>query len=216
MSCMHARDAGVSCDNNSLISQLLREALALFEDDRPTARRRVLHACALVTSQTPSGHHLPGKLAPWQLKRTEKHIRENLGSKLRIDNVAAAVRLSPNHFSRAFKATVGVSYTSFLIQARIQQAKRLLLTTETPICEIALICGLTDQSHLTRLFTRQVGLPPRAWRRYVLGNEPEAFTGDTSERSLVEPSADLSLPIVDPVPNRKTSEFSARDARRVA
>ncbi|MBV8472677.1 MAG: helix-turn-helix transcriptional regulator, partial [Hyphomicrobiales bacterium] len=42
---------------------------------------------------------------------------------------------------------------------------RLLLTTETPISEIALACGLTDQSHLTRIFKRSVGMPPAAWRR---------------------------------------------------
>ena len=69
------------------------------------------------------------------------------------------------YFSRAFKASVSVSYSEFVTRMRLDLAKHLLLTTDRPIAEIALICGLSDQSHLTRLFSRSVGFPPRAWRR---------------------------------------------------
>jgi AraC-like DNA-binding protein len=88
---------------------------------------------------------------------------------LRIELVAKHVQLSASYFSRAFKATAGVSYSAFLVNVRIELAKQLLLTTDIPISEVALACGLADQSHLTRLFGRVVGLPPNTWRRQVLG-----------------------------------------------
>jgi AraC-like DNA-binding protein len=46
------------------------------------------------------------------------------------------------------------------------------LTSDSPIADIALDCGLADQSHLTRLFSRSEGLPPGAWRRMLRGSGP--------------------------------------------
>ena len=40
-----------------------------------------------------------------------------------------------------------------------------MLSTDAPLSEIALDCGLADQAHLSRLFRRIVGETPRAWRR---------------------------------------------------
>ena len=151
--------------DGGLISQLLTEVLALFKKDGARARQWVARARALIAVECQRGSEAGGKLAPWQVSRSENYIRANIGSKLRIDDVAVCVRLSASHFSRTFKATVGVSYSHFVVQERMALAKRLLVTTEMPICEIALVCGLTDQSHLTRLFKRWIGISPRAWRR---------------------------------------------------
>ena len=48
---------------------------------------------------------------------------------------------------------------------RMERAKTLMLTTRDSLCQIALACGLCDQSHLNRLFRRVVGTSPWAWRR---------------------------------------------------
>jgi len=44
-------------------------------------------------------------------------------------------------------------------------AQTLMLTTNEPLCQIALACGFYDQSHLTRVFRRCAGTSPRDWRR---------------------------------------------------
>lgn len=79
--------------------------------------------------------------------------------------LATLVRLSVGYFTRAFKATVGIPPHQFVILQRIARAKELLLTSDTPLKEIAPLCGLADQSHLTRLFSRREGRSPGAWRR---------------------------------------------------
>ena len=43
-----------------------------------------------------------------------------------------------------------------------------MLTTDEPLSQIALACGLCDQSHFTRVFRRIVGESPNAWRRRVI------------------------------------------------
>ena len=147
------------------VARSICDALAVWEQDCAEARRYIEHALVLTRCVIPVDVPCKGMLADWQVRRVVDHIRANLETTLRIDDVAKLVRLSASYFSRAFKRTVGQSFSDFVIQARIDLAKDLLLSTELPISQIALKCGLSDQPHLTRLFRRQVGLPPNTWRR---------------------------------------------------
>jgi transcriptional regulator GlxA family with amidase domain len=106
-----------------------------------------------------------GGLAPWQQRRVRDHIAANLSDPLPVFELASLVRLSTGHFSRAFRQSFGVSARKFIIAQRVNAAKRLLLESGTPLAQIALACGMADQSHLTRHFTRNVGMSPAAWRR---------------------------------------------------
>lgn len=148
----------------ALLSNLLLEALELLDQDASEARRRIECARTLVQGE---GDDLGERslLATWQRRRVEAYICDNVASSLRIGSVAAILNLSASYFSRAFKATVGITYSEFVLRERIGLAKKLLLTTMTPIAEIALACGFNDQSHLTRTFSQTVGCPPAAWRR---------------------------------------------------
>jgi AraC family transcriptional regulator len=142
---------------------LLEEALRLLDRDVPGARQRIEDACRLVGHRGKT-YGKNGHLANWQLLRARRFIGENLHARLRIGTVARIVNLSPSYFSRAFKASEGMPFSDFVLVSRIELAKHLLATTRRSIAEIALECGLADQSHLTRTFNRFVGTPPRAWR----------------------------------------------------
>jgi AraC family transcriptional regulator len=172
MSQAFAQTTGLAPIDNELVARLLAEALALLDKDRISARRHIERAAAVARGR-PVERPAKGLLADWQVRRTEGFIRNNIASPLRMQDVARTVNLSASYFSRAFKATKGVSYTNFVIRARITLAKQLLMTTDTAISEIALACGLADQSHLTRLFSQSEGLPPRAWRRHQLDEAPD-------------------------------------------
>ena len=106
-----------------------------------------------------------GGLAPWQVLRTKAHVEANLDSTVRAGDLAAIARLSPGHFSRAFKGSLGVAPTAYIAGRRVARAQALMLTTNDPLCQIALACGFYDQSHLTRVFRRCAGASPRDWRR---------------------------------------------------
>jgi AraC family transcriptional regulator len=120
-----------------------------------------------------------GGLAPWQVRVVREHIAANLAEPLPTQDLAARVRLSASHFARAFKATLGVSPHAYVIRQRVERAKELMLTTDTPLSEIALICGLADQSHLTRVFGRHEGHSPGAWRRMNPKKEHSPPSGRT-------------------------------------
>jgi AraC family transcriptional regulator len=106
-----------------------------------------------------------GCLAPWQERVAKEMIDAGLSSEIRLADLAAACGLSVNHFARAFRKSTDVPPHRWMMKRRIERAQNLLLSTRLPVAEIALDCGFHDQSHLTHVFTRLVGLSPAAWRR---------------------------------------------------
>jgi AraC family transcriptional regulator len=106
-----------------------------------------------------------GGLAPWQERRAKELISSRIEGDITLAELAGECRLSRSHFARAFKRTTGHSPHVWLLRRRVQIAKGLLTESMTPISEIALACGFADQSHLTKIFAKMVGVTPGAWRR---------------------------------------------------
>ncbi|TXH84880.1 MAG: AraC family transcriptional regulator [Rhizobium sp.] len=106
-----------------------------------------------------------GGLAPWQERRAKELIDASLSTGVSLRDIAEECRLSPAHFSRAFKATVGLSPTAWMQSRRTERAKALLEKAELPTAEIAQMCGFADQSHFTRVFSQYAGCTPVVWRR---------------------------------------------------
>ena len=104
-------------------------------------------------------------LAPWQAKRVAVYIESNISLNLCVADLAAIVQLSISHFSRAFKVSFGQPPITYVKVRRVRHAQILMLNTREPLSQVALDCGLYDQSHLTRLFRKVVGISPSLWRR---------------------------------------------------
>jgi AraC family transcriptional regulator len=100
-----------------------------------------------------------------QIIRMLKIMDASITSPARIKDMAAAAGLSPGRFSRAFLRSVGESPRGYLRRRRVELAQNLMVSTRMSLAEIALECGLCDQSHLTKSFRRVVGMSPGAWRR---------------------------------------------------
>ena len=103
-----------------------------------------------------------GGLAPRQLKSILKWIDVNLGEPITVKEIAAKAGLSPAHFSREFRQSMGRTPWEYVIELRLQRVVNLLKTGES-ICAIAADCGFFDQAHLTRLFKKRFGLVPSAF-----------------------------------------------------
>lgn len=133
-----------------------------------SALENTIGAAAPASAPDKPGPTLPqvrGGLAPWQIRLASNHIDANLDTPITTDALARVVRLSSSHFMRAFKVSFGYSPHRYLVRRRIERAQGLMLTTDAPLGQIALDCGLADQSHLAKLFHKSVGETPGAWRR---------------------------------------------------
>jgi AraC family transcriptional regulator len=107
---------------------------------------------------------LTGALPFLKLRRILDYINDHLDREVSLADLATIVDLSPYHFARLFKQSMGMAPHQYLIERRIEAAKRLLATTHFSIAEIAYQVGLSSQSHLTNLFRKRVGMTPSAYR----------------------------------------------------
>lgn len=157
---------------------LLTGALNALRFDDDALARRLVREAALVLDGLTAGNLDRGGLSPWQARRIREHIRNHLGGRLRLTEVCALINMSNGHFSRLFRLSFGLPFSQYLIRRRVERAQILMLTTDKALCEIAILCGLADQAHLTRLFTRHVGASPKVWRRMWEGTAIETAAPD--------------------------------------
>lgn len=104
-------------------------------------------------------------LSQRQIARVIDYMKVNLAKDLSISDLATLVGMSESYFSRSFKQSVGVAPYRYLIQQRVERAKKLLKQQNVPISQIALKCGFANQTHLTKVFRQTTGTTPKAYRR---------------------------------------------------
>ena len=119
-----------------------------------------------------------------QATRAIEFVEAHLEARFTVADVGRAANLSCSHFCREFKRTFGMSVHVYVMCRRIELAQHLMLTTDSSLSEIALRCGLSDQSHLTRLHRRVAGTTPGAWRRSCKGTQACAPLARMQTRSL--------------------------------
>jgi AraC family transcriptional regulator len=110
-----------------------------------------------------------GGLAPWQVKRACEKLESDLGGKFTLEQIAGEFELSVSHFSRAFRASIGLPPHQWLLRQRVKAAKQLMTVRDLPLSEIAISAGFANQSHFTRVFSSVVGVSPGVWRRETNG-----------------------------------------------
>jgi transcriptional regulator GlxA family with amidase domain len=153
-------------DVRQTIAELLHAGLETLDTNREAATHYVSRAySALVERESLSQSAVRGGLVPWQIKRVKAFIDSNLHKRIAIPEMAAIARLGASHFQRAFRASMGISPHAYLIARRVERAQSLILRSDTPLSEIALAAGFSDQAHMTARFHDVVGVTPARWRR---------------------------------------------------
>ena len=92
-------------------------------------------------------------------------IQENFAEKLTLEEIADSAAVSTRECLRCFRAAIHQSPMEYLIEYRVQMAKKLLDTTDLSITDIALRCGFNSNSYFTKLFHRSCGKTPNAYRK---------------------------------------------------
>lgn len=103
-------------------------------------------------------------LAAHKMRCVRNFIAEHLGETIYVEQLAAAVHLSPFHFARMFKQSTGQSPHLHILLQRIERAKELLDDTDSPIIEVAADVGFRTQGHFTDVFHRYTGVTPKVFR----------------------------------------------------
>ena len=106
-----------------------------------------------------------GGLSPRARRDVEDYIRAHIGESLSVNQLAQIADLSPSHFLRAFKQTIGRAPYKYVLATRLKQAERLVVSTDMELAEIAKITGFSSHSHMTSLMRRNKLTTPSNLRR---------------------------------------------------
>ncbi|QHT63810.1 helix-turn-helix transcriptional regulator [Paenibacillus lycopersici] len=127
-----------------------------------TLGTEVLHA---ILEDHSEDLRLTEKSAPQPMNWITSFISFRLSEPLTVREMAARANLSPSRFSAKFKEEFGVAPHRYLLRLRIQHAKELLADSAHGMEEIAAYCGFADIHHFAKMFKKETGTTPGAFRK---------------------------------------------------
>lgn len=92
------------------------------------------------------------------------YIQEHFHEPVQLSDIARVLSLSPSRTRHLFLEIVGERFKSYLLQIRVQEAKKLLSGTNMPITDIYLSCGFQSSSSFYREFKKLVSVSPQEYR----------------------------------------------------
>ncbi len=104
-------------------------------------------------------------LGDTKLRRVLDFMRNNLDEDIGIEDLAKVACLSPFHFTRMFRNSMGVPPHRYLSTLRLDRAKTMLALSDLPLAEIALLSCFSSQANFNRAFLKTIGMTPGAYRR---------------------------------------------------
>ncbi|MEM9583304.1 MAG: AraC family transcriptional regulator [Pseudomonadota bacterium] len=133
---------------------------ALLEGEREAAQEWLVCLFAdLLLPSSPLGDRGPSNAT----KRVLQLLNDVLDTPPTLDDISKIMGMSRTGALRRFKREIGATPHEYAMQLRLRQARRALAAGEPP-ASVAAELGFADQSHMTRAFARQFGLPPGLYR----------------------------------------------------
>jgi AraC-like DNA-binding protein/ABC-type sugar transport system substrate-binding protein/signal transduction histidine kinase len=117
----------------------------------------------LISRMLASAEALPPRTSD-MVKQAILYIQQHFDRPLNRSDVADAISVSENYLSQIFRQEMGISLWDYLNRHRINRAKQLLQFSTQSITGVAIAVGIFDPAYFSRIFHKQVGLSPSAYR----------------------------------------------------
>jgi AraC family transcriptional regulator len=126
----------------------------------------------------------PVMLAPHWLKQATEIVESRFLERLTLTGIASAVGVHYVHLSRQFHKYNRCTVGEMIRRRRVEHASHLLAHSAAPLAEIALVSGFSDQSHLSFLFKRYMGMSPSKFRTLAGSNSAAGTSREMKTRAL--------------------------------
>ena len=94
-----------------------------------------------------------------------EYIKKNYSQKISLEEIAEQGGFNMNYFSELFKKETGKTFTAYVTDIRMEEAKKLLRDTEIPVYEVAESVGYRDSKFFSQQFVKNVGIKPVEYRK---------------------------------------------------
>lgn len=101
----------------------------------------------------------------------KEYIRKNYNQNITLNDISKKFYINPYYFSQLFKKKTGVTYQRYLMDYRVDRAKKLLGETELHIYEVCRLVGYSDVNHFNQIFERTEGMKPSEYRQKYAQDE---------------------------------------------
>jgi AraC-like DNA-binding protein len=100
-----------------------------------------------------------------RIERAKSFIDQNYRQLLTRPKIARQEGFSISGFNRGFKRLTGLGFAAYLQRLRVEQAKRLLKTTQLPLSQVGQECGFRSTNYFLQIFKKRTGQSPGEFRR---------------------------------------------------
>lgn len=106
-------------------------------------------------------------ISDWRINEIKKYVAENYYEKINVSDIAKEFGITPQYLSNFFRRETGYTIVDYILNERINVAKRLLIEKDLKIVEIAEMIGYPNPSYFSKIFKRLVGKTPEQYRRDI-------------------------------------------------
>ena len=109
-------------------------------------------------------------------EKAAEYMYDNFGYNIRITDVAKYIGVDRTYLFRLFKENYSTSPQQYLMDIRIDTAKRMLLVPGTNIYKVCSFCGFDDSSYFCKIFKKKVGVTPSSYVQKALKDDRQDDT----------------------------------------
>lgn len=103
------------------------------------------------------------------VKKSKLYVKENIEGEITLNVVAQYLNISKNYFCSMFKQETGINFLNYIVQQKIERAKKMLIEENMKVYEVSERLGYNDTTYFSKLFKRNVGVTPQEYKRGELG-----------------------------------------------
>ncbi|MBQ8381898.1 MAG: helix-turn-helix transcriptional regulator [Clostridia bacterium] len=148
----------------------IKQAFRLNADDPLTQiylRTNVENLCIFILQHQQNRNRSRTETMQEPIRRALAFIQHNYRRDIRLSDAAEAAGLSPSYFSSLFHSTMGIPFSIYLTNYRLQIAERYLRSSNLSVKQIAAVCGFSAYPYFVTAFKGEYGTPPGAFRKQI-------------------------------------------------
>jgi len=101
------------------------------------------------------------------IKKTKRYVQEHISEQITLHDAAAALNISTGYLSTLFTKAIGMNFTEYVNQTKIERAKEILREGGHKVYEAAYLLGFDNVCYFNKLFKRHAGCTPGQYQSYA-------------------------------------------------